>query len=156
MAAFSINADRVRTRILATMKRLSPDSQEARAALFRIGNLLRNYAMDELTASGAVDEGHLRGRLGFVVESSDVVSTVTLHTGGVKYARIVDQGGPFTPAMRRAMFAAMRARGKGPKPSKGIVKGGHYRGRAYMGPAARRARPEILEEIRRLAAGAPS
>lgn len=146
----SVNSSRVRARIVAAIGRLSPDSAEVKSLLFWAGNLLRNYAMDELTGSGAVDSGDLRAKLAFTVETSESVGAVTLYTGGKKYARIVDQGGAFTPAMRRAMFAAFRERGRARSSGKGIVKGGFYRARPYMSPAARRAKPEILAAIKRL------
>lgn len=148
-----VNNDRVRSRIIATLNRLQPESRESRAALFRIGTKLRNDAIENLTSQGAVDEGLLRSSLQFTIETSQYLSQVVVHTSGRRYARIVELGGAFTDAMRRAMFASLRARGRPPRPGKGIVQGGRYRARPYMSPAAARARASIVEEIRKLTTG---
>lgn len=152
--SFKISSDRVRTRLLATLKRLDPDSPEARAFLFKAGTILRGYAIENLTNSGAVDTGLLRSSIQFTVESNGSgVTRLLVHTSGRRYARIVELGGAFTEAMRRAMFAKFRQQGRRPRPGKGIVGGGRYRKRPYMSPAAQKARPQLLQELKRLTTG---
>lgn len=147
MAEFKIDSSKVRARLLATMKRLDPNSPQARASAFRIGVLLVRYAQDELTKSGAVDRGLLRASMQFAIESNDQNLIVSLFPGNLPYARMVNSGGAFTPAMRRAMFASFRERGLKPRAGKGIIQGRRYRARNYLKPAVARAREQILGEL---------
>ena len=113
--------------------------------LFAIGNLVKNQAVDNITASGAVDTGELRSKIQFIIEEGAGISRVVVGAFGVKYARMVEFGGPFTDQMRKAMFATFRDRGKTPKPGKGIIGGGWYQARPFLGPAVRDSVPDVQE-----------
>lgn len=143
-------SNRVTSRIAATLKNLDPNSPETKGVLFRIGTMLRNMAIGNLTTLGAVDRGRLRASINFTIEASGENARLTVGAFGVKYARIVELGGPFTDQMRKAMFASFRELGMKPKEGKGIIRGGYYRARPYLAPALREARPTIVEAVQGL------
>lgn len=130
-------------RLTVVLDGIDPNGQEYRAALFRIGSLMRNRAVAIITKEGAVDEGILRASISFKIESSSDISRLIVGAFGIKYARMVEYGGAFTDQMRKAMFASFRDRGKPRKPGKGIISGGRYQARPFIGPAARQSLPEV-------------
>lgn len=143
MASPLTNSRNSRGRIVQIISDADPSSPRFKAALFRIGTLIRNRAVAKITEQGAVDEGFLRASIAFKIESSGDISTVTVGAFGVKHARIVEFGGAFTDQMRKAMFASFRNQGKPKRPGKGIISGGFYRARPYLGPAVRQSRGEV-------------
>lgn len=130
-------------RLTVVLDGIDPNGAEYRAALFRIGTLMRNKAVAIITQEGAVDEGILRASISFKIESSQDISRVIVGAFGIKYARMVEHGGAFTDQMRKAMFASFRDRGKPKKPGKGIISGGRYQARPFIGPAAQQSLPEL-------------
>ena len=141
---------RSKGRLTVLLDGVDPNGQEFRAALFRIGTLLRNRAVMEITRQGAVDEGILRASISFKIEASQDISRVIVGAFGIKYARMVEHGGAFTDQMRKAMFASFRDRGKPRRPSKGIIVGRRYRARPFIGPAITQSRGEVRGILRSL------
>lgn len=139
-----------RGHLVGLLSDADPNSPAFKAALFRIGTLVRNRAIRNLTVQDAVDEGTLRGSIAFKIESSGDISRVVVGAFGIKYARMVEHGGAFTDQMRKAMFASFRNRGKPRRPGKGIISGGRYRARPFIGPAATQSQIEIKGILRSL------
>ena len=137
-------------RFVKRLNKVSPDSPEFRAVLFRIGTLIRNEAVDNLTRSGAIDSGVLRSSISFDIQGNQNIQEVIVGAFGVRYARMVEFGGAFTDQMRKAMFASFNNRGKPPKTGKGIIQGGRYQARPYLGPAVRDSQEEVKGLLMRL------
>jgi hypothetical protein len=131
-------------RLTVLLDGVDPNGPEFRAGLFRIGTLLRNRAVAHLTRQSAVDEGTLRASISFKIEASNDISRVIVGAFGIKYARMVEHGGAFTDQMRKAMFASFRDRGKPRRPGKGIISGGWYQARPFIGPAVKESQAEII------------
>ena len=83
-----MTSDKDKGRFTVILDNVDPNSREFKGALFRIGTLIRNQAVAEITQSGAVDQGYLRARIGFRIESSQDISRVIVGAFGVKYAGI--------------------------------------------------------------------
>lgn len=150
MALLLKNSRDSKGRLVQIVSSADPNSPKFKAALFRIGTLVRNRAVRKITERDAVDEGFLRGSIAFRIESNGDISTVTVGAFGVKYARIVEFGGAFTDQMRKAMFASFRRQGKPKRPGKGVIKGGIYRARPWLGPAVKQSRGEVRGILRSL------
>lgn len=142
-------------RLMARLERavaMNESGPEVGAALFAIGTLVSNNAKRRLARLGAVDTGFLRASVAHRIEQSRGLATVVIGPFGVKYARMVEYGGVMTRRQMRAMFATMHRMGR-KQASKGIIKGGRYRGRPYMGPALNDSRSQIEQIIRNLVMG---
>lgn len=151
-----IEGTRLHKRIAATIANLDPSGPATKATLFRIGTMVRNRAVDNLTKVGAIGTGRLRASGSFSIEASEQSAKLLIGFFGIKYARMVELGGPFTDRMRRAMFASFRERGQRPRPGKGVIKGGQYQGRPYLGPALKASTPEIIDMLKSLVKGEKS
>lgn len=147
-SGFEFSSKLVLSRMLNRMDAFSPNSPEYKRALFHVGTVVRNIAMENLTRQGAISSGQLRARMAFRIEGNADVQRVLIGAFGVRYARMVEQGGAFTDAMRRAMFASFRERGLPPRQGKGVITGNRYRARPYLAPALRQARATIVKLLR--------
>lgn len=140
-------------RIRAKLARLEPDSAEMKEALLRIGLLLESEAKLNIRRKGIVDTGRLFNSIRHELYQDRDKVGVRVGSFGVPYAAMQEFGGPFTDSQRRAMFAALRDRGKlGPvrKPGKGIVQGNSYTARPFLRPAVQKYRARIIEIIQSL------
>lgn len=126
-------------------KRVDALSDESmKKLLTQSGERIIAAARVRVGQKGAIDTGRLRSAIGYRVEGNELVVGVS----GLKYARINEFGGPFTRAMARAMFAAMRARGKTDRSrSKGYLKSGRYPARPYLGPSIREDVPNFKAAV---------
>ena len=148
------NITQVMNRFVKQVEGLQPDSQEFKAALFKIGNDVKNTAIDNITSVGAVGKtGILRSSINFDIVGSGNIQTVTVGAFGVKYARIVELGGVFTDRMRRAMFASFAEQGGKKRPGKGIIQSGYYKARPFIGPAVRENKENIRGILMELGRG---
>ncbi len=146
-------ADELDRRIKAKLRRVEPGSLEMKEALIRIGLLLESEAKLNIRRKGVVDTGRLFNSIRYELYRERDISGVKVGSFGVPYAAMHEFGGAFTDAQRRAMFAALRDRGKlGPvrKPGKGIIQGNHFTARPYLRPAVEKHRARIIEIIRNL------
>lgn len=137
-------------RLIGVLDNVDPNSPVYKAALFRIGTLVRNYAIVELTSKGAVDTGYLRSRIAFRIETSKDVSRVIVGAWGARYARMVEYGGTFTQQQRKAMFASFHDLGKPKKQGKGVLRGLQYLARPFLGPAFEQTRGEVNTILKNL------
>jgi len=136
-------------RIRKQTKRYVMSDRDAKARLTRIGLLLENQTKINIRRQGIVDTGNLLNSIQsrvFVRGKSE--ATVAYGSFGVEYAAINEFGGPFTDRQRRAMFAAMKARGTPPRPGKVIIRGGYWKPRPYIRPALVQQRRRILEILK--------
>lgn len=155
MASFPIVklGDILEARILKRMRSLRAGSPELKEALLRIGLLIETEAKQNIRRKGIIDTGRLLNSIR--TEYFEQGSRVGIRVGsfGVPYAAQHEFGGPFTDPQRKAMFAAMRDRGKlGPvrQPGKGIIVGGRFTARPYLKPAVEAYRGRIVGIIRGL------
>lgn len=140
-------------RIRAKIKRVDPDSPKMREALLRIGLLVETEAKLNIRRRGIVDTGRLLNSIRHELYRKRSAVGVRIGSFGVPYAAMHEFGGPFTDKQRRAMFAALRDRGKlGPtrKPGKGVIQGNRFMARPYLRPAVRKHRKRIADIIRSL------
>jgi hypothetical protein len=128
---------------------------ENKKILNRIGLLLKNQTVLNINKQDVRAEGHLRASINYkIVTSSDGSATVEYGSYGIIYAALHEYGGPFTSAMRRAMFAKFAERdknSKGPKKpfvNKRLIEGGYMKARPYMRPALVQQHQRILEILR--------
>lgn len=154
MATVPLNnlADEIERRIARKMRSLGPDSPKLREAMLRIGFLIESQAKLNIRGHGAIDTGRLLNSIRSEFYKNG--NRVGVRTGsfGIPYASMHEFGGPFTDRQRRAMFAALRDRGKlkGPRVSKGVVQGNRFMARPYLRPAVRTHKGRILDIIRGL------
>jgi len=139
-------------RIAARMKQFEPDSPKLKEALLRIGFLIENEAKRNIRRQGAIDTGSLLNSVQSHFFKDGDRTGIQVGSFGVPYAAINEFGGPFTDRQRRAMFAALRDRGKlgRDRVSKGVISGGTYRARPYLMPAVKAHKQRIIEIIRGL------
>ena len=132
----SHNADVLTQRITLRLKRLDPKSKETKIALLRIGHLIANRAKLKIRSKKIVDTGALLNSIVVELGRTSDGSVVTVGSAGIPYAAIHEFGGPFTPKMRRAMFAAMKRAGKLNKnKNKNVIVGTRVRARPFLRPA---------------------
>lgn len=150
MATFGPASDHYQKRLLVRLSRLFDTSPEMASALFAIGQVIANNAKMRATRELAVDTGRYRARIAPRIERSSGLMRVVVGPFGIKYARMIEYGGVMTRRQMRAMFAAMRDRGKRKRPGKGIIVNGYYHSRPIMGRALDESRPRITEILRKL------
>lgn len=152
MAQVRLTPQAMRTwaRIVSRADRYRHDDPAMQAALFQIGNLVKNEAQKNIRDAGAVDTGFLRGSVQFRIEKANGLSQVAVGPFGTVYGRMVEFGGAMTDRQRRAMFKKFRLMGKPPRPGKGIIAGSKYRARPYLGPALASQRNAALQILRAL------
>lgn len=102
---------------------------------------------------GIVDTGRLLNSIRFEFFSEGDVAGIRIGSFGVPYAAMHEFGGRFTERQRRAMFYWMRRRGGPERPSKGVIRGGHFRARPYLRPAVIESREFIIAALRTVMGG---
>lgn len=139
-------------RIALKLSKFEPKSPELNAALYRIGFLIESEAKLNVRRLGIIDTGRLLNSIQTRLYTQGTKVGVTVGSFGVPYAAINEFGGPFTDLQRRAMFSALRDRGKlgNNKGGKGVIRGGQYIKRPYLQPAVRKHKLRIIEIIRGL------
>ena len=137
--------------LVIKLQNLDPRSPRFKQAQFMIGSHIRNAAIENITAVGAVDTGLLRSSIRFDIRTMKGASLLNVGAFGTPYARMVEYGGPFTDRMRRAMFARFKEEGRKPRPGKGVIRGGHYEERPFLRPAIKNSEDYILETLRGIA-----
>lgn len=140
-----------KTLIMRIQKRingLTPEDPRMTAALHRIGLLISAKAKFNARRQGIVDTGRLINSLRYEIYKEGNEFGVKVGSFGVPYARLHEFGGPFTPAMRRAMFWSIKRRGGPERKSKGVIQGGRFRARPYLRPAVLESRMAILSALR--------
>jgi phage gpG-like protein len=145
--------EEIERRISARIRKYEPNSPELKAAMLRIGFLLEAQAKINLRRQGIIDTGRLLNsiRSEFYIDRSKV--GIRVGSFGVPYASLHEFGGTFTDRQRRAMFGALRDRGKlgpGKGIDKGVVQGGRFLSRPYLRPAIVSHKNRIIEIIRNL------
>jgi len=140
---------RIRKRI-RTFKLGDPRVKEA---LLRIGLLLESETKQNIRRKGIIDTGRLLNSIQHVLYQRGDSVGVRVGSFGVPYAAQHEFGGPFTDPQRRAMFAALRDKGKlGPtrSPGKGVIQGSRFMARPFLRPALMTHRQRIIGIIRGL------
>lgn len=143
----------IENRIAMRIRRFQPGSPELKEALMRIGFLVESQAKLNIRRIGAIDTGRLFNSIrSEFYQNGDHVG-IRIGSFGVPYASLHEFGGTFDGRQRRAMFAALRDRGKlgpGKGIDKGVVQGGRFLARPYMRPAILMNTGRILDIIRNL------
>jgi len=143
----------IERRIKVRIQKLQPDDPAAREALLRIGLLVESEAKLNVRRRGIVDTGRLMNSIRHEVYQRGSIIGVRVGSFGVPYAAMHEFGGPFTDRQRRAMFAALRDRGKlGPRRGvdKNVIQGGRFMDRPYLRPAVVAHKQRIIDIIRSL------
>lgn len=142
----------IERRILVRMRRFEPGSPDLKAAMLRIGFLVEAQAKLNIRRIGMIDTGRLFNSIrSEFYQHGDTRVGIRVGSFGVPYASLHEFGGTFTDRQRRAMFAALRDRGKlgpGRGIDKGVVQGGRFMDRPYLRPAIRTHTGRILDIIR--------
>jgi phage gpG-like protein len=142
------NKQLVIDRLKVMRERMSPDNPAVKASLTRAALLIINQAKIEIRRKRMVDTGRLLNSLKFEFYRPDTGGIgVELGSFGVPYAALHEFGGRFTPAMRRAMFADLRERGRLRKNSKGkgVIQGGRFQARPFLRPAYAKHKDKVTE-----------
>lgn len=140
-------------RIRIRIQKLQPDDPAAREALLRIGLLVEAQAKINIRREGIIDTGRLLNSIRHEFYRKGSIIGVKVGSFGVPYAALHEFGGPFTDRQRKAMFAALRDRGKlGPvrQPGKGVVQGDRFMARPYLRTAVATHKYRIIDIIRSL------
>ena len=143
-------------RIQQRLRRFEPDDPRLRETLLRIGLVLESEAKLNVRRQGIIDTGRLLNSIRAEFYRKRTSAGVLVGSFGVPYAAMHEFGGPFTDVQRRAMFAALRDRGKlGPvrEPGKGVIQGNRFVARPYLRPSLLRRRDWIVSQIRALFRG---
>lgn len=143
--------------VVARIRRLieaaGPDSKALRLAFHKVGMGIAGQAVINATRQGIVDTGSLRAHIGYEFYKDGATQGIKVGVFGMPYAALHEFGGVFTDRMRRAMFAAMKRRGKlqpssAGRASKGVIANGHFRARPYLIPAFRTKREYAVQALR--------
>lgn len=139
-------------RISARLSKYEPESPELKAAFYRIGFLIESEAKLNIRRQGIIDTGRLLNSIQTKLYTKGDKVGVRVGSFGVPYAALHEFGGPFRENQRRAMFAALRDRGRlGPKGAgKGVIRGDMFTARPYLAPAIRTHKRRIIEILRGL------
>lgn len=132
------DAKALEARIMKRLEKFLPQSEQSRAALFRIGMLLRTEMIMNTVRKNIVDTGALRNSLNYEIEADKTGSVLSVGSFGVPYAKFHEYGANLGPAGLRAMFAAMRARRASSAKrykDKNVVVNGVLRPRPFVAPA---------------------
>jgi hypothetical protein len=125
------------------------DTSNWREPLTRIGVQVAALAKLNIRRWGMIDTGALLNSIRYELYQSGSDAGVEIGSYGVPYAQILHFGGPITDAMRRAMFASLKARGsKVSRPSKGFVKKGRFPKRPYLTSALVQSRAMVIDVLR--------
>lgn len=131
------------------------DTSNLREPLTRIGVQVAALAKLNIRRWGMIDTGRLLNSIRYELFQVGNRAGVEIGSYGVPYAQILHFGGPFTEAMRKAMFASMKARkSKVSRPSKGFMKRGRFPARPYLTSALVQSRAMIIDTLRNAMAGA--
>jgi len=143
------------SRLTRLQQQYSPENPAVQVALKKAAMLIIAQAKLNLRSRGMVDSGRLINSLRFEFFKPENLDPEGGGTGirvgsfGVPYAAIHEFGGTFTPAMKRAMFASLAARGKLGQPytPKGVVQNGVFIARPYMRTAYETHKQAIIDMI---------
>lgn len=123
------------TKLLRARDAIKVDSAQAQGFMFRLGARITEAAKREVVRQRVVDSGRLLSSLGFQVQTQGAQINLTVGTAGIRYGRMQEFGGTYSPAQMRAMFASFRERGLGGRPGKHVMVGTRLPPRPYLGPA---------------------
>lgn len=140
-------------RIAEKIKRFQPGDPQLREAMLRIGFLIEGQTKLNIRRHGMIDTGRLFNSIRTEFYQLGTRVGVRVGSFGIPYAAMHEFGGTFSDRQRRAMFAAMRDRGKlgpGKGIDKGVVQGGRFMSRPYLRPAVSTHTTRILDIIRGL------
>lgn len=141
----------LKARLIARSLNFKTTSDVFKRLLLKIGLITRNNIILNIRKNRIIDTGRLLNSIQFRVNQPDDTSAnIEVGSYGVIYAAIHEFGGPFTPSMRRAMFASLHRRfgDKIPERNKGIVSGGRLRARPYLRPGLQQSRNAIYKALR--------
>lgn len=138
-------SDSLKLRLRNMQERHSPESPAVRAVLIRAAALINLRAAGNVRRHGMRMTGRLLNSFGYEFFDSGK-STVGIHVGsfGVPYAKLMEEGGDYTPAMRKAMFANLRKYGRLSGAGKGMLKGNRLQARPYLKPAFEQSKERIM------------
>jgi hypothetical protein len=139
-------SEEVMARIVKRSSSLSPKNPALRAVLIKAAALINARATLNLRKEQMVLTGRLLNS--FKYEFFDAgTGSIGVYIGsfGVPYARLMEEGGTYTPAMRKAMFANLRKSGKLNGIGKGILNKSQLRARPFLQPAFEHSKNRIME-----------
>lgn len=138
-------------RIMKRLEKFLPENEKLRAALFRVGMLLETEMKRNVERKKIIDTSALMNSLRYEIDSEKNVTTLSVGSFGVPYAKYHEYGANLGPRGLRAMFAAMRARkAKSAKRyrDKNVVQGTQLLARPFVAPAMR----SKLSQVRKILA----
>ena len=132
-----------------------PNSKEVYQALYRIGTVLQAEIRLNIGRKKIIDQGGLLNSIKFQLNQNDQKAVLEVGSFGIKYAGMNEFGGDMTQKQVRAMFAALRSRGKKPNQAggKGIVtiykdQTGYWKARPFIRPAFKKHSSFIVDLLR--------
>lgn len=132
------DAKALEARIMKRLEKFLPQNEKAQAALFRIGMLLEAETKRNVERKKIIDTSGLINSIRYEIDTNGGVSTLSVGSFGVPYAKYHEFGANLGPAGLRAMFAAMRAKKvKSAKryKDKNVVQGTQLLARPFLRPA---------------------
>lgn len=151
--AVKSNTDRIIKQLSAKLNNLRIDSPKVRKAMELIGLNLSNAIKLNVRKKGIIDTGQLINSIKHRVFAKTGSIGVLAGSFGAPHAALNEFGtNNFKDSQRRAMFAALRNRGKLKKdnPGKGVLRGKRWKPRPYMRPAFKEQLPLIRQILRKL------
>lgn len=149
--------ERIKRRLEKMKSMADPSSPEIRQALIRIGSVLQAEIRLNIGRQKIIDQGYLLNSVKYRIDQSKAVARLEVGPEGIKYAAMNEFGGPMTQKQVRAMFAALRERGKVPGRvgGKGVVtinkdQTGFWRARPFMRPAFQKHAGFIVDLLREI------
>jgi len=148
------NFERTLTRIQQRIDGLSVNSPQIRAFMQKIGAKIVLRAKQNVVRWRAVDTGRLLNSLGYRIETT--TNRIQLKVGTIntfiRYGRMTEFGGTFSPQQMRAMFAALHARGVDHKGGKHVMIENRMPPRPFLIPAFKAVKAEMGPALRALMA----
>lgn len=149
--------ERINRRLKKMKSMADPSSPEIRQALLRIGQVLKAEIRINIGREKIIDRSGLITSIDYRLDQSKAIARLQVGSFGIKYAAINEFGGPMTQKQVRAMFAALRERGKVPGRvgGKGVVtinkdQTGFWRARPFIRPAFQKHAGFIVDLLREI------
>lgn len=141
--------DRFIQRLASKIAAYGADSLAMQRFMARVGADVVSRARSNVTRQRIVDTGRLLNSLSFRIENGSGELALFVGAFNVRYAAIHEFGMRYTPAMMRAMFASLKARGLlGKRPGKNVIQGGNLPPRPYLVPAFREGTRDFAQQMR--------
>ena len=144
------NASELVKRIGARIDKVKIGSPELNDAFIRIALRVTYKAKLNIRRHGMIDTGRLMNSIRYEFYRKGRNYGVRVGSFRVSYAAINEYGGPVTEAMRKAMFANLKERGrlgKGSANKAPTIEGNYWRPRPFLRPAFAEEKDFVVEQL---------